>query len=128
MTLLSRSTQAFLEAHGGAAALSSPQGVDGIALACMLRKAFPSDSSWTEENRAYLAVLTELLGRMDERLYHFYRPVADLFLETVFRLGPGADRGDPVWKGAMALGTDIGLLEPSEIDRQPHLFASGGTK
>ncbi len=127
MALLSRSTQAFLEAHGGKAALSAPQGVDGIQLARLLRSACPSDSSWSEENRAYLSVLTELLGAMDERLYHFYRPMAELFRETMLRLVSGANREDPVWKDAMALGTCTGLLEPSEMDRQPHLFLQGGT-
>ena len=119
MNPVSDSTSQFLRLHG----VSVPESAapeEAPVISCF-QALYPSPAALSEEGRAYLAALTDCLCAMDERLYHLYRPMADLLLRFAREAAPQADPGDPVWQDALARGARLGIVDPELLLNHPHL-------
>ncbi len=120
------SVSGFLRIHGCSASPADGSGREAEQVIRCFQHAYPADVSLSGEGKAYLSALRDCLGAMDERLYHEYRPLADLFRRFVSEAAPSADPGDPVWKEALAYGARTGLADPEELFCRPHKNEAGG--
>ena len=101
---LPSSVSAFLAARGGAR--------DPAEIVRVFRSAAPAGDAdpLSQENLAYLGLLADCVGAMDERLYEHYRALADLFRAGVFRAPRAELLSRPAWNEVREKGVSLGLL------------------
>ena len=98
---------------------------EAAVLRC-LEEAFTVPASFSGGGKEYVSVLEDCLSAMDERLYHEYRPMADLFRRFMLEAAPSADPGDSAWQRTLAFGARLGLVDPDMLLCRPHRNQTGG--
>ena len=105
------SVMRFLADRGGESLFSGGD-PDPAAIVRFFRSTVPPEASdpLSPENLAWLSVLADCIGAMDERIYEHCRALIDLFRAEIFRAPRERLLSDPAGLGVAEKGLRLGIL------------------
>ena len=120
MNTIPDSVTAFLQAHSVPLPEKEPSGAEVLKLTHCFEALYPAPAALDPNGKAWLSAMTDFLCSLDERLYHLYRPAADLFRHFMAEAALSADPEDPAWKDALSRGSRMGAIDPELLIHHPH--------